>query len=74
MMIFHYLFRSVKDSSRLQSNQNKNISLNNKVLKDKKYSNLISKYSKKKSCNVVNLDKSNLDCLDKLNQHDIQVL
>lgn len=77
-MNLHNLFRNMEDSSRLQSNQitkglqsnlNNKISLNYKVLKDNKYSNLKSKYSKKQICNVVNLDKSNLDCLDRLNQH-----
>lgn len=68
------LIFSMVSMKRLQSNLNNKICLNYKVLKDKKYSNLKNKYNKNESCKVVNLDKLNLDCLDKSNQHDIQVL
>ena len=71
------LIFSVESRIRLHSNQiNRVLQSNqdNKISLDKKYSNLISKYIKKKSCKVDKLDKTNLDCLDKSNLHDIQVL
>ncbi len=63
---------NIKDIAGLQSNQIKKglrNNQNNKIRLDKNIPNLVDKNNKKKLYNVVNLDKTNLDCLDKLNQH-----
>ncbi len=68
------LFFAWEDRKVLQSNLDKKIRLDKKTLSDKKFPNLIDKCNKERLYNVINLNKTNLDYLDKLNQHCLRVL
>ncbi len=57
-MLMQTLFFSVECKKGLQSNQIKKVLQSN-----------LSKYNKKKPYNVEKLNKTNLGCLDRLNQH-----
>ena len=66
------LIFSWEDRKGLRSDQYKKVlksNQDNKIRLDKNILNLIDKCSKDRLYSVVNLNKTNLDCLDKLNQH-----
>ena len=68
------LIFSWEDRKGLRSDQYKKVlksNQDNKIRLDKNIPNLIDKNNKDRLYSVVNLNKTNLDCLDKLNQHCI---